>query len=243
MKIKLGGIMDSSTLDYPNQLSSVIYLWGCPFRCPWCHNPELVIGKEYNEIDILELILKLKENYMVDAISITGGEPLMQESTIELLKNLKETTNFKIKIDTNCFFPNQLEKALLYLDRIAIDIKAPFNKYCKAVGREININNIKECHSLLKNWDKPIEVRTTIVPGINDTTDDIKEIASIVNEMGAEMFVLQQFRPDKTLDPSYRNITSPSHEQMKTLGEAAKRLLANIKVIIVTTEKGFEEIA
>ncbi|MBU4124290.1 MAG: hypothetical protein KKI14_02400, partial [Nanoarchaeota archaeon] len=88
----------------------------------------------------------------------------------------------------------------------------------------------------------PKEARTTIVPGLNDSEEDIANIAKIVNEYKFDLYTLQQFKPKNTLDPNYMNIPSPSLEQMRILGKLAKSLLPQTKVRIVTLEKGFESI-
>jgi pyruvate formate lyase activating enzyme len=245
VNIKIGGIQDNSTIDYQGKVCSVLYLWGCPFRCPWCHNPELVTGNEYKEESIEKIVEKIKENYLISAVSITGGEPLMQEYVIELLRLLRENTKLAIKIDTNCYFPEILEKALPFLDRIATDIKAPYDKYGKAIGIEKTkhiIEKIKKSHELLRKWNKPIDARITIVPGINDSAEDIKEVTKVANHIGAETLTLQQFRSGKTLDDSFANLDSPSHEDMKKLASEAKKIAKNMGVFIVTSENGFEEI-
>lgn len=244
MKIKVGGVLDVSTLDYPGKVSTVIYLSGCSFRCPWCHNPELVEGNEYREIEIEKLVSEIKKNFLINSVAITGGEPLLQKEIIELLRNLREKTNFNIKIDTNCSFPENLEKALPYLDFISTDIKAPFEKYSLLIGINSDkiLENVKRSHELLKSWNKPKEARTTIVTTMNDSLDDIEKIAEIVKRVGFTRFVLQQFRPLRTLDAALSKCEVPTYEKMKGLGETAKKILPNVEVVITTDKGGIEVI-
>ena len=177
---------------------------------------------------------------MINAISITGGEPLLQEGILELLKVIKEKTKFSLKIDTNCSFPEALEKALPYLDAISTDIKGPFEKYEKIVGINVDIEKIKKGHELLKKWNKPKEARTTIIPGLNDSVDDVKKVCEIVKNVGFDRFVLQQFRSLKTLDKKYEDVDTPSYEDMKGLGKVAKEYLPDIEVVVATDRSGFE---
>ena len=162
--MKVGRIMDFSTVDYPGHPCAMIFLYGCSYKCPWCHNPELVIGTEYNEMKTEEIVKKLKESLLIDAVCITGGEPLLQKETIGLLRKIKQETKLLVKIDNNLYFPEQLEKALDYLDMISVDIKSTFENYKVATGSpedlEKVIYNTKRSLSLLKNWSKLKEART-----------------------------------------------------------------------------------
>ena len=245
MKVKFAGIVDNSTLDFPGKVSAVVYLCGCPYRCPWCHNPELVKEEGCEEIEIDNIVVGLKENFLIDAVCVTGGEPLMQENTIELLKSIKENTKLLLKIDHNGFYPDKLREALKYLDFFTTDVKAPLNeKYGKVTGLsgwEEVVKRVKQSHEILKQWNGKKEARTTIVPGLHDE-DDVREIAKIVKDVGFEFYILQQFRPNKTLDPDFEKKKSPSLEEMRKLGKIAKEILPDIMVKIVTQENGFEEI-
>jgi len=247
-KINFAGIVDHSTLDYPGKSAAVVYLCGCPFRCPWCQNRELVLEEENCRlIEIDEILKQLKENFLLDAVCITGGEPLLQEETIELLGRIKSETKLLLKIDTNLYFPDMLEKAIPYLDFFTTDVKAPLDeRYGRVVGlpdhwKEI-VARVRKSLSILKGWDKKKEARTTIVPGLIDSKEDIEEAAKIVNDTGFSLYTLQQFRAERTLDPEYEKIKSPSVELMHELGRAAKKHLPDTKVQIVTEKNGFEEI-
>ncbi len=249
MKLSLGGITDSSTIDYPKKVSSVVYLCGCPFRCGWCQNSELVLEDKSvcKEIEVDEIVSHLKQNFLIDAVCITGGEPLHQLNVIELLRKLKEDTDFLLKIDHNGFYPERVEEVLKYLDAFATDIKAPLNeKYGKVVGLPDKwkpiVERVKKTHELLKRWDGMKTARTTIVPGLIDSVDDIKEIANVVRDVGFDIYTLQQFRNQKCLNKEYEKKKSPSLEKMRELGRAAKELLSDTKVRIVTQQNGFEEI-
>lgn len=247
-KLRFAGIVDHSTLDYPGKSTAVLYLCGCPFRCPWCQNRELVLeGENCRETEIDSIIEKLKENFLVDAVSVTGGEPLMQQETIELLKRIKSETKLLLKIDTNLYFPKMLGNSLQYLDFFSTDIKAPLDeRYGRVAGLpehwEEIVARVRKSLKILKDWDRKKEARTTIVPGLIDSKKDIEEIARVVGDTGFSLYTLQQFRPEGTLDPAYERVGSPSPELMQELGKAAKEHLPDTKVQIVTEKNGFEEI-
>ena len=103
--MKVGGILGHSTVDYPKKVSAVVFLCGCSFKCPWCHNPELVLGEHCKNMEVDEIVNQLKENYLIDAVCITGGEPLLQFETINLLKKIKEDTSQEKKKHKKGFGP------------------------------------------------------------------------------------------------------------------------------------------
>ncbi len=248
-KINFAGIVDHSTVDYPEKICAVVYLCGCPYRCPWCQNKDLVLINEENcrITDIDEIIKQLGDNFLISAVCVTGGEPLMQKETLKLLDRIKVETELLLKIDNNGYFPDRLKTALKYLDFFTIDVKAPLDKrYGKVVGLENNWENIVKriikSLNILKDWSNRKEARTTIVPGLIDKKEDIVEIAKIVNDFCFDYYTLQQFRPENTLDPSYEEINSPNLEVMQELGKTAKMYLPNTEVRIVTQENGFEKI-
>jgi len=248
-QIIYAGIVDNSTLDYPKKTAAVVYLCGCPYRCPWCQNKDLLTMDSPNcrKTDTREIIKELQENFLIDAVCVTGGEPLMQEETIELLKEIKQETNLLLKIDSNCYYPQRLKKAIAYLDYFTTDVKAPMDeRYGKVAGLperwEEIVAKVKESHEILKNWDNPKEARTTVIPGLLDSKEEIRKTAGIVGEVGFTEYTLQQFRPENTLDPSYENKQSPPRELMVELAREAKKKLPHTRVQIVTLEGGFEEI-
>lgn len=247
-EINFAGIVDNSTIDYPEKLSAVVYLCGCPYRCPWCQNAELVFNEgNCKPTGIDEIIDQLKENFLIQAVCVTGGEPLMQKETIEFLKGIKSETDLLLKIDSNGFFPERLKKALPLLDFFTTDVKAPPNeRYGEVVGLPDQwqkiVERVEKSLDILKKWEHQKEARTTIVPGLIDKKEDIEKIAKLVDDVGFTLYTLQQFRAERTLDPEYEKVQSPSLELMQELGTIAKKHLSKTKVQIVTQQNGFEEI-
>ncbi|MCD6477026.1 MAG: anaerobic ribonucleoside-triphosphate reductase activating protein [Candidatus Aenigmarchaeota archaeon] len=241
--LNFAGIVDSSTIDYPGKHCAVIYLCGCNFRCPYCHNKDLVIKNERfcKTVEISEIVDKIKANYLIDAVVITGGEPLLQKDTIKLIDMLK-STKLPVKIDTNLSFPDMLKTVINRLDFISVDIKADLDNYISVVNANIDIDKIKKSLEILKQADIKKEARTTIVPGLTDSKELIEKIGYIVRDVGFDYYTLQQFRPKNTLDPKYENIEATSYEKMMELGKLAKKILPNTIVRIATLKNGFEEI-
>ena len=248
-EIMYAGIVDNSTIDYPHKNSAVVYLCGCPYRCPWCQNKDLLTMDSPNcrKTNINEIITELNKNYLIQAVCVTGGEPMMQEETITLLKKIKKETDLLLKIDSNCFYPNRLSKAIKYLDYFTTDIKAPLDiRYGKVTGLpdrwEQITKTVKESHKILKDWINPKEARTTIIPGLLETKEEIIKVAEIIADIGFTEYTIQQFRPENTLDPAYEKKQSPSRDKLIKLAQAAKAKLPETNVQIVTLEGGFEQI-
>lgn len=243
-KIRIGGILDHSTLDYPDNVCAVVYTCGCPFRCPWCHNKDLVLCKNCKDVGIDWIVSQLKQNFLINSVCITGGEPLMQKDTIDLVKEIKNKTELHVKIDTNGFYPEILEEVLGFLDSVSIDIKTVLNeKYGKVVGlpeRNDISEKIKRSLKILKEWKNPKEARTTIVPGLIDSKKDIRDIAKDIKDIKFNIYTLQQFRAQTTIDPKFEKLPSPKREEILKLGRIAKKELLGVKVRIATEKNGFE---
>ena len=248
-ELKIAGIVDSSTLDYPGKVASVVYLCGCPYRCPWCQNPELVSESDAcRSASVGSVLSALKDDFLINAVCVTGGEPLMQDASLELLAGIKEHTDLSLKLDTNGYYPEALAKALPYVDVLSMDIKAPLGPaYGDAAGLGGQypeaLERMERSLAIIRAWGGESEARTTVVPGITDYSGAIEEIASLVKKYGFKSYTLQQFRPMNTQDPSYLKKKSPGHALMAGLGKAAKKILPGVRVRIYTQLRGFEEIA
>ena len=217
-----GGLTRFSLIDYPGELSAVVFTKGCNFRCPYCHNPELV-NNTAEEIEIDEILGFLKKRMgKLTAVSITGGEPTLHgDKLVGFIRKLKDM-GYKVKIDTNGTNPGLIERllSLNLLDYIAMDVKAPIEKYNHITNTKTNTQNIKDSIGLLLNARIPYEFRTTVVKDLI-TEDDIAEIAKFIN--GAELFCIQNFIPTKTLNPSFKEKSGYSHQELLKMKQIANR--------------------
>ena len=240
----IGGILDMSTVDYPGKVSSVIFTCGCSFRCPFCHNYKLVLPeyfencKEMGPEEILNKIKGWKD--FIDAVVFTGGEPCLQkpEELVKILKGIK-SLGLGAKFDTNGFHPECVKKILPYVDYFAIDIKAKLNpkNYGKISGKpelgEKIIKNLMESLKIIKKSGKILEARTTVILGLNDSKEEIKEIVEKIKDY-ADIYSLQEFRSEGgTLDPKFKDIKSLPKNHLLNLGKIAKSL--GIKKVYVRT--------
>ena len=217
--MKIGGFQKVSRIDYPGRISAVVFTQGCNFRCPFCHNPELVDPERFEglipEPEILSFLEKRRGR--LDAAVITGGEPTLQSELIPFIIHLK-AMGYLIKLDTNGALPDVLEEMLgrRLLDYVAMDIKAPLERYGEATKTKTDGQRLRKSISLITASDVDYEFRTTAVRSLL-APDDFEEIGRLIS--GAKRFVLQKFVPTKTLDRSYLGESSYSDAELKTIIE------------------------
>ncbi len=225
----IAGFVEESFVDWRGKLVATVFTFGCNFRCPFCHNHSLVVGKPlklYKEEDILETLESLKG--WIDGICITGGEPTIHRDLLDFIKKLRNIA--PVKLDTNGTNPSLLEKILPYVDYVAMDIKAPREKYQELAGTNVNMNDIERSIKLIRAKAKDYEFRTTYVPTLS--MDDIIKISLWI--YGAKRYVLQQFSVDGgTLNPSFSNLKPHSTVYLQTTCEHIKNsfeecIIANV---------------
>jgi len=195
--MRIGGFQKTSLLDYQGHISAIIWTVGCNFNCPFCYNPQLVNGNIEN-ISEEEIFLFLKKRKgLLDGISISGGEPLLQNDIDNFIKKAKDL-DYLVKIDTNGTFPDKLEK-LIYenlVDYIAMDVKAPKDKYNKLTGVDVELSKIEKSVDIIRDKAVDYEFKTTFIPDLL-TKDDVLKIAEWLK--GSKKFYLQQFKVDTPL--------------------------------------------
>lgn len=219
----LGGLQKFTLIDYPGKIAATVFTVGCNFLCPFCHNPELVDPKEIkgqpiiSESEFFEF-LKSRQGEL-DGVCITGGEPTLHKDLPDFLSKIKNL-GFAVKLDTNGSHPEILEKLITekLVDYIAMDIKAPAEKYNEIAGG-VGIDKIKKSVELIKNSEIDYEFRTTVVPKFHKKDDFIK-IAEWLK--GAKKYFLQQFYATKTLDDCLKDERSYSKEELEQFCEAIK---------------------
>lgn len=202
--MKIGGLQKMTLIDYPGKIAATVFLVGCNFHCPFCHNPELVNSENGERFSVNDFFKFLDERKnFLDGICITGGEPTIHADLPKFIQNIKKR-GFLIKLDTNGSNSEMLENLIKnnLIDFIAMDIKTSILKYDK-VSAKNKISQVQKSINIIQDSSKDHEFRTTMAPGIVDEKD-IKEIAQWLK--GAKKIVLQQFRPEKVLDKSFKTI-------------------------------------
>jgi pyruvate formate lyase activating enzyme len=236
----IGGLQKFSLLDYPDHVAAIIFTQGCNFRCQFCYNPMLVMPfeagkfvdnsspkneenkKGHSLISENDLFYFLESRRgKLDALVITGGEPTLHADLPEFLKKLKDM-DFKIKLDTNGTSPEMLKKLLKekLVDYIAMDVKAPAEKYEMVAGVKPDLKKIKESIKIIMNSGQPYEFRTTIIPNLH-RPGDIDGIGVLIKDAGK--WFLQFFKSDTALvNKSFEGLnpyTTKEMEIMRSRGE------------------------
>lgn len=228
--MNIGGLHKVSLIDFPGKISAIVFLQGCNFRCPYCHNPELVSEKLYGpcieEVDVLAFLEKRIGK--LDAVTITGGEPTLQEGLPEFIRKVRDL-GFLIKLDTNGSHSAMLRSLIEgnLLDYIAMDIKAPLHRYDRVCRVNVDKEEIQNSIRSIMDASVDYEFRTTLVKDLL-SAEDIQAMGELLR--GARLFVLQSFVPSKTLDDRYldRKPLSPSE-----LDQIKDKLGAYVKKVII----------
>ena len=209
----IGGFQKFSLIDYPGKICAIVFTRGCNFRCPYCHNPELVntdlFLSSISEEKIFSFLEKRKGK--LDAVEITGGEPTLQPDLIEFLEKIKDM-GFLVKLDSNGTNPDIIEEVIKnkLVDYLAMDVKAPLEKYKEITCVDVDTHKIRSNIKLIMNSGIDYEFRTTIVKSLLSKEDIIK-IGELIK--GANLYILQKFVPSKTLNPDFVNETTYSDEE------------------------------
>lgn len=192
--IEFFGMQKVSLVDYPGLVATTLFTGGCNMRCPFCHNADLVfLPDDLVSIKRTEVDAYLnKRKGIVEAVCISGGEPLMHPELKQYVRDLKQR-GLKVKLDTNGSYPDHLQEYLEegLLDYVAMDIKNGTTKYASTIGfQSIDLSEIKRSIELLKNGSVEYEFRTTVVSEFHEE-EDILEIGELVR--GAKRVYLQKF--------------------------------------------------
>ena len=224
----IAGLQKTTLIDFPEKIACVVFLAVCNFRCPWCYSSELVLPikiashPRLSEKEIFDFLEKRRG--LLEGVVICGGEPTVNKELPQFIKKIK-SMGYSVKLDTNGSNPGMLkdliEKKLV--DYVAMDIKAPrapnsqflisnfqtdykskISIYETIMGEGVKIEDIGESVEFLKSGKIDYEFRTTAVPGIHQK-EDFLEIAKWIGGKNVKYY-LQNFRPEKTIDPEFEKI-------------------------------------
>jgi pyruvate formate lyase activating enzyme len=198
------GFVPTSLVDWPGRICSVIFVGGCNFRCPACHNHRLVLGHRSLPDMLLDeplAYLRTRDKW-IDGVTITGGEPTLRKTLPHLLGMLRER-GVSTKLDTNGSNPRMLKTLLRMgmVDAVFMDVKAPLNEsdYSAAAGVPVDLRAVEESIDILQRSSIEVTFRTTVIPGLVEEP----QLAAIRSRLGsARRFLVQAFRSIETLDAS-----------------------------------------
>lgn len=219
--MKIHGLQKMTLLDFPGKVACTVFLGGCDFRCPYCHNFELVDGSAPAIMEEGELFAFLeKRRGLLDGVAITGGEPTLRSDLPELMRAIRDM-GYAVKLDTNGGHPDRLAAILGagLADYVSMDIKNSPEKYARTVGLDaIDLAPIRESARLLMAGEADYEFRTTVVDELHDAAD-FEAIGQWI--AGAKRYFLQAFT-DRDSVP-FAGLHAPSDEKMRQYAEIARR--------------------
>ncbi|AEJ19251.1 anaerobic ribonucleoside-triphosphate reductase activating protein [Gracilinema caldarium] len=219
----LAGFQKTSLIDYPGILAAVVFLPYCNFRCPWCHNGNLVLPASVAEASLLPIQIinehLKKRRSVLEGVVITGGEPTLTRELPEMIQYYK-MLGYKVKLDTNGSRPEVLEyifaRETTRPDYIALDLKLAPHRYPEIGGNE---ESIKKSSIIIQESGIAHEYRTIVLPQGYLTEQDIKIIAQLVDEKSPWYF--SPFKPGTCLDSTWNSFTEPAVEEIVHLTEIA----------------------
>ena len=228
------GLTKSTLLDFPGHTTATLFVGGCQFKCPFCHNGSLVTKPAaLPDLSRKELFSFLETRKgLVDSICITGGEPTLYSDLKQLISDIKQM-DFLVKLDTNGYEPYMLNQLLdeRLVDYVAMDIKNCQEKYAKTAGcADLDLTRLKLSVDLLKDSDIDYEFRTTVVRELH-SKENIQSIAKWLK--GAKAYCLQPYiESEDVIMPLF---TSYSHDEMLELKKMVEIYIPN------THLRGMEE--
>jgi pyruvate formate lyase activating enzyme len=235
--VRIGGLVELSTVDIPKKACCVIFLAGCNFDCTYCQNSSFIPLNSGESIDLTRLINEISENILIDSVSITGGEPILQPALIPLCQELKKS--FYVSVDTNGSLPGVVSELVHIVNRIALDLKCEFSRYA-AIARAPShlLGNVKESFNIINSSGVDLEIRTTIVPSLIGKDDVVAISQFLVEREFKGTYVLQQFWNEGDVR-ELKNIKPPSRNDLYKLAKHAMALGVS-NVAIRTRSHGYE---
>ncbi len=212
--MKIGGLQKTTLIDFPGRIAATVFLVGCNFSCPWCYSSEIVLPekiKDHPTFPEKEFFKFLKERRrLLEGVVVCGGEPTLYKDLPSFIKKIKKMGYF-VKLDTNGSNPKMLGDLIKkkLIDYVAMDIKVPKDRYKEVFGGKVKVEDIEKSVKILNSSKIDFEFRTTIVPTVHQK-DDILEIVRWISP--AKKYFLQNFRAEKTIDPTFVEIKPYSQE-------------------------------
>ena len=226
--MKISGLQKMTLLDFPGRVACTVFLGLCDFRCPYCHNFELVDGTAVPLMEEEEFFSFLsKRKGLLDGVAVTGGEPTIHADLPEFVRRIR-SLGFPVKLDTNGYHPDMLRRLLeeKLIDYAAMDIKNSPEKYASTAGREtLDLSPVRESIALLMGSGTDYEFRTTVVKEFHEQRD-FEEIGKMIE--GAGKYFLQSFT-DRDSVP-FGGLSAPSKEEMLLYAETARKYVRQVSL-------------
>ncbi len=226
--MKIYGLQKMTLLDYPGRIACTVFLNGCSFRCPFCHNFELVEGSAPPVMEEEAFFSFLsKRQGLLEGVAVSGGEPCLHPDLPEFLRKIRDL-GFQVKLDTNGFHPEMLKEVLDsgLADYVAMDVKNSLSKYALTAGvPALDPAPVLSSILLLKEGTVDYEFRTTVVREFHET-GDFREIGEMIS--GARRYFLQSFTDRETVPAEGLHPLSP--EELEICAENAREFVSSVQI-------------
>ncbi|MCR4956932.1 MAG: anaerobic ribonucleoside-triphosphate reductase activating protein [Lachnospiraceae bacterium] len=217
--MRIHGFSKTTLLDYPGHVACMVFTGGCNFRCPFCHNGDLVLHPDTAPMISEEeffTFLKKRQN-VLDGVCVTGGEPTLSPDLEDFIRKIRQF-DLLVKLDTNGYRPQVLESLLKQhlLDYVAMDIKNSKEKYPMTTGIPgLDVSPVDASVQLLLRCDIPFEFRTTVVKELHHV-EDFTSIGEWIK--GAPAYFLQCYKDsEQVISPGF---TSPDLQDLQLMKDA-----------------------
>ena len=226
--MKIHGLQKMTLLDFPGRVACTVFLGGCDFRCPFCHNFELIDGTAQPIMDDEELLAFLrKRSGLLDGVAFTGGEPCLHAELPDLLEKIR-AMGFATKLDTNGYHPERLQEILNrgLVDYVAMDVKNSPAKYAATCGLEtVDLDKVRRSIQLLMDGPADYEFRTTVVAEFHQAAD-FEAIGRMIR--GARRYFLQCFT-DRDSVP-FGNLHAPSAQDLRAYADIVRPYVPDVNL-------------
>ena len=239
MKVFVAGLIDLSSVDYPKRPAAVIFTPLCNYRCPFCQNWNILEMKPEYEKKIEDVFGFIdRASPTIEAVKVTGGEPTLYPEFLKEVSEYSHSKGLLFGFDTNGFLHQVIKELIRWSDLVSLDLKAsPTNPNSMekligltGKGKEIAANTLQSLDELMKHGEIYLDLRTTIVPTLNDKAHEFAGIGEILRSLNYEerasnktaSYTLQEFVPEHAQDEKMRRIKSPSPVALMNLADATR---------------------
>jgi pyruvate formate lyase activating enzyme len=235
--MQISGLQKLTLIDYPNKIACIIFLFGCNFKCGFCHNPNLILPEKESKPILKEEVLDFlkKRKPYIDGVCITGGEPTINSSLPRFIEQIKEL-GYAVKIDTNGTNPDMISELIerRLVDYIAMDIKNYKEGYYPLINSEADMENIEKSIKIIINSGVEYEFRTTCIKGYH-SEETVKKIGQWIFRVSGKKpgkYFLQRFirRDSGLVDDKFLSVEEMPMDEMKNLKRAAEEFFEEVEV-------------
>ena len=230
IELPVVGYRKLSVADYPGRLCAALTVPGCNFRCPYCPHEELVHHHvPMEKIPVEELLESLYPRAgFLDAVTLTGGEPLLHKGLQDFLREVK-LLGLDVKLDTNASKPTALRRVLQkkLVDYLSVHVVAPLGRYREVSGSRVRVDMVRDSIRMVRRSGVPHEFTVTPVPGIHDS-EDVLEVSRML--AGSRRLVIKRFNPCDSMDPSLRDIEPYSGVELEALRDVAAPYFSEVEI-------------